>query len=230
MPCSISGCTRFAKVTTLCLTHNRLHQSNTTSPKISSLPSSTKKEIKKTIQPSRLCQLEGCFSYARRHGRCSKHGGANICEIEVCTTPSQSRGRCRLHGGVDGCTKYAKVHSMCLYHNQHKTRSPEIISQTNCAISSYMDEINNKVPRSASRMCRVEGCCSYARRLGRCSRHGGSKQCEIENCTTPAQTGGLCRAHGGGTPCKYTGCKAFARYRGFCTRHAPLKQSPTKST
>ncbi|KDO24598.1 hypothetical protein SPRG_10129 [Saprolegnia parasitica CBS 223.65] len=75
-----------------------------------------------------------------------------------------------------------------------------------------------------SRMCKVPGCTSYARRRGRCSRHGGAKPCAVHECHTPAQTGGYCRAHGGGKHCKVAGCDAFARYQGCCSRHAAPRE------
>ncbi|ETV77521.1 hypothetical protein H257_08460 [Aphanomyces astaci] len=153
--------------------------------------------------------------------------------------------RCTTHG----CPHFAKLGNYCLYHSRafglmslplRRPYTPTAANDTFPFVRSSdkahgsdvaakpqarYDHPNNSLPRlKSARMCRVAGCSSYARRQGRCSRHGGSITCAAEGCATPAQTGGKCRAHGGGSLCKMDGCGAFARTQGLCGQHRQVAQ------
>ncbi|EQC36685.1 hypothetical protein SDRG_06120 [Saprolegnia diclina VS20] len=121
---------------------------------------------------------------------------------------------------VDCCTRFAKDGTCCLIHS--RARSPASTSPP-----SHMTRLTKKITH-VSRACKEPGCYSYARRLGRCSRHGGVNACDVDGCLTPAQSRGRCRMHGGGTLCKTTGCDAFARFKGHCSKHT--QQRRTRST
>ncbi|OQR86683.1 phosphatidylinositol kinase (PIK-G2) [Achlya hypogyna] len=278
-----TGCSRFAKAESFCLVHARdepievktallqakaFHRSVFARSEVSmkTVKTPTRQAIHRELfklngpRQNRLCQEPGCASYARRRGRCSRHGGFNTCNVMGCTTPAQTGGRCRLHGGgsvckvllVHGCTRYAKIYVLCLIHSRANGLKSEVSNNPvyhhldkPCAMprdsvfvmsgatSPSFSKRSSSIERKAilaSRACKVVGCYSYARRLGRCSRHGGSNECQIDGCTTPAQSRGLCRMHGGGTLCKTKGCPSFARVKGHCSKHSPLGRKHTKRT
>ncbi|EQC36684.1 hypothetical protein SDRG_06119 [Saprolegnia diclina VS20] len=125
---------------------------------------------------------------------------------------------------IERCTRYAKVDQLCLLHGRLQSirrQARTHVASSPMSITISWDMLHQVQP---SRMCRAPGCTSYARRRGRCSRHGGAKPCAVHECQTPAQTGGHCRAHGGGKHCKAVGCDAFARYQGCCSRHATPRE------
>ncbi|KDO24596.1 hypothetical protein SPRG_10127 [Saprolegnia parasitica CBS 223.65] len=114
---------------------------------------------------------------------------------------------------ISDCSKFAKVHALCLVH----ARVLSLVTSTDASPTTYT---------KAHRLCSERGCASYARRLGKCSRHGGARLCSVRGCATPAQTAGKCRLHGGGTLCKQPGCTSFARTGGWCAPHARSLRSP----
>ncbi|OQR86702.1 hypothetical protein ACHHYP_10265 [Achlya hypogyna] len=122
---------------------------------------------------------------------------------------------------VLGCTKFAKIRGHCIVHwSQRDTddcaspRSPEATETSREPTMSPCVPPTNRVvckakPAPATRMCKTPGCQSYARRYGRCSRHGGASMCQV--------TG----------QCKVGGCTTFARLHGYCLEHyeETLKQA-----
>ncbi|KAH9119252.1 hypothetical protein LEN26_006579 [Aphanomyces euteiches] len=126
------------------------------------------------------------------------------------------------------CERFAKVDGLCLEHFRAADATQE-----RPIISLWFGDAKAEKSRSTNdlksvRLCRVEGCSSYARRQGRCSRHGGCIVCSVDGCATPAQIGGKCRAHGGGIRCKSPGCRAFSRAHGLCFRHYRILVDTTK--
>ncbi|EQC36689.1 hypothetical protein SDRG_06124 [Saprolegnia diclina VS20] len=136
---------------------------------------------------------------------------------------------------VAGCSKFAKLHGHCImhWHTQgcKSPRSPVTPAEPPTMSPSGPTPMTRIVckakPAPATRMCKTPGCQSYARRFGRCSRHGGASLCTVKGCSTPSQTGGRCRVHGGGSQCKVADCTTFARLHGFCLEHyeETLKQA-----
>ncbi|KAF0698894.1 Aste57867_10518 [Aphanomyces stellatus] len=118
------------------------------------------------------------------------------------------------------CTRFAKVGGRCLHHE--KLLVAAIAAKASQSIHSLLAvpvTSPRKTTNKNSRQCKATGCTSYARRHGKCSRHGGSLTCFVDGCVTPAQIDGLCRAHGGKRRCSISGCRGAARQHGLCHSH-----------
>ncbi|KDO24602.1 hypothetical protein SPRG_10133 [Saprolegnia parasitica CBS 223.65] len=135
---------------------------------------------------------------------------------------------------VAGCSKFAKLHGHCIAHwhtqgcqspRSQAAAEPPTMSPNGTTPTTRI--VCKAKPAPPTRMCKTPGCQSYARRFGRCSRHGGASLCTVKGCSTPSQTGGRCRVHGGGSQCKVADCTTFARLHGFCLEHyeETLKQA-----
>ncbi|OQR95408.1 hypothetical protein THRCLA_07889 [Thraustotheca clavata] len=137
----------------------------------------------------------------------------------------------RLACAEKGCSKFAKIKEYCIMHShQRECSSPRLSAQVKePTMSPILPPKQNLKQKSAptTRICKTPGCQSYARRFGRCSRHGGASICLVKGCTTPSQTGGKCRIHGGGSLCKIDNCQIFARLQGLCLEHyeASIKEA-----
>ncbi|KDO16492.1 hypothetical protein SPRG_15618, partial [Saprolegnia parasitica CBS 223.65] len=106
--CARLGCTRFAKISQLCLQHVREIMTPRT---LSRAQSPTASEKAKHV--NRRCKHEACEKYALAGGYCIGHGGGKRCQEANCHTIAQSGGYCKFHGGgtrcrEDGCTRIAK--------------------------------------------------------------------------------------------------------------------------
>ncbi|ETV87212.1 hypothetical protein H257_02181 [Aphanomyces astaci] len=132
---------------------------------------------------------------------------------------------------VATCSRYAKQSAMCLFHSRYfTTQAPgantTIKSSPQCAMRSTSSPKVKSPAHRVSRCRFLDGCHSYARNHGLCTRHGGGRKCRIVGCPTSSQTNGLCRIHGGGSRCKLDGCDRFARVKGACSVHAKLHTPP----
>nr|CAD7604981.1 unnamed protein product [Timema genevievae] len=77
----------------------------------------------------------------------------------------------------------------------------------------------------SNRKCKVEDCSKYAKKGGRCLKHGGTdipKRCKSEDCPKLAMRGGYCVPHGGTEyrkRCQVEDCSKLAVKGGRCVAH-----------
>ncbi|OQR87070.1 hypothetical protein ACHHYP_09558 [Achlya hypogyna] len=94
------------------------------------------------------CSVHGCKNQVFARHLCVRHGGRPLCSFEGCYGNARLRGFCSKHG--------AKV---------------------------------------AKKLCSEQGCTKMVQSKQKCVRHGGGRQCRMEGCTTYARLGGFCSRH-----------------------------------
>jgi hypothetical protein len=188
-------CSKYAKISGLCLEHIRekFEAPTFVTPKAVTMTTASYKNKRGC-----LCSHEECKKAAKSKGFCTDHGGRHLCKMEDCQKCAHRGGFCIAHGGgrrcnVDGCTKSAQTGGTCYSHGGRK-------------------QVNRHY-------CKRPGCHRCAHKGGFCITHGGGRRCDVAGCTRSAQVGGSCYSHGGGKRCQVDGCNHAGRIRGFCIKH-----------
>ncbi|EQC25292.1 hypothetical protein SDRG_16845 [Saprolegnia diclina VS20] len=94
------------------------------------------------------CSVQGCKNQVFARHLCVRHGGRPLCSFEGCYGNARLRGFCSKHGA--------------------------------------------KVPK---KLCSEPGCTKMVQSKQKCVRHGGGRQCRMDGCTTYARLGGYCSRH-----------------------------------
>ncbi|KAF0738519.1 hypothetical protein Ae201684P_019815 [Aphanomyces euteiches] len=121
----------------------------------------------------RACFFNGCNNAAEPDSfKCLFHSHRGRCRVEDCHNQVYARNLCVRHGGkrqcaFEGCLLNSRVGPFCTRHS----------------------------PSEAVRRCSQENCSNQAHLNGRCFRHGGNRFCKIDGCVTYARNRGYCTRH-----------------------------------
>ncbi len=124
-----------------------------------------------------LCSVDKCDKKVKQGGLCSAHGAKRkrkLCQYLDCANQSIRNGVCVTHGAnkrrclVEGCLRYATKTEYCGFHA--KINSQSVCKYEGCTNPSVKKEACS-VHLDIFRICRIEGCSSYAVLLGHCIGH-----------------------------------------------------------
>ncbi|KAF0692305.1 Aste57867_16605 [Aphanomyces stellatus] len=167
------------------------------------------------------CAQTNCPRFAKIQGLCLNH--TRLIHIYLpATTPAIRHTATHMHR--PHCHPAAHHHRLAPHHYLHHPTYtlPEPPPSSAASSTRHLpspSSSSDKRRRNHNRRCRTDGCGSYARGGGLCTRHGGGRKCKIDGCDTASQTGGYCRQHGGGSKCRERTCSQFARVGGRCLQH-----------